>query len=84
MDNDAAKECLIKGTTKSKASAQLVANFWCKAAEAELFIWVERDASAANPADAPFRRACPELKRRASRDGARLSLGCGHFYKAGG
>ncbi len=63
VDNDAAKECLIKGTTKSKASAKLVANFWCKASEAELFIWVERVASASNPADAPSRRACPELER---------------------
>ena len=64
VDNDAAKECLIKGTTKARASAQLVANFWCKAAETELFIWVERVASAANPADAPSRRACPEWERR--------------------
>ena len=61
MDNDAAKECLIKGTTRSKASAKLVSDFWCRAAEYELYIWVERVASAANPADAPSRRACPEL-----------------------
>ena len=61
VDNDAAKECLIKGTTRSKASAKLVTDFWTKAAECELYIWVERVASAANPADAPSRRACPEL-----------------------
>ena len=64
VDNDAAKECLIKGTTRSKASAKLVADFWCRAAEYELYIWVERVASAANPADAPSRRACPELERK--------------------
>ena len=64
VDNDSAKESLIKGTTRSRASAQLVANFWCKAAEYGLFIWIERVASAANPADAPSRRACPEWERR--------------------
>ena len=64
VDNDAAKECLIKGTTRSKASAKLVSDFWCRAAEYELYIWVERVASAANPADAPSRRACPELTQR--------------------
>ena len=63
VDNDSAKECLIKGTTRSRASAQLVANFWCKAAEYGLFIWIERVASAANPADAPSRRACPDWER---------------------
>ena len=63
-DNDAAKECLIKGTTRSKASAKLVSDFWTTAAEYELYIWVERVASAANPADAPSRRSCPELVRQ--------------------
>ena len=64
VDNDAAKECLIKGTTRSKASAKLVSDFWAIAAEYELYIWVERVASAANPADAPSRRSCPELVRQ--------------------
>ena len=59
VDNDAAKECLIKGTTRPKSSPKLVSDFWCRAAEYELYIWVERVASAANPADAPSSRACP-------------------------
>ena len=61
VDNDAAKECLMQGTTRSKASAKLVSDFWTTAAEYELYIWAERVASAANPADAPSGRACPEL-----------------------
>ena len=61
VDNDAAKECLIKGTTRSIASAKLVTDFWALAAEHELYLWVERVASAANPTDAPSRRSCPEL-----------------------
>ena len=61
VDNDAAKEALIKGTSSSKASARLVTDFWRRAAEMELYIWIERVASIANPADAPSRRACPEL-----------------------
>jgi hypothetical protein len=61
VDNDAAKECLIKGTTRSIASAKLVTDFWALAAAHELYLWVERVASAANPADAPSRRSCPEM-----------------------
>ena len=67
VDNDAAKEAIIKGTSASSASAKLVTNLWCRAAEAELYVWVERVPSSANPADAPSRRACPELERAGCR-----------------
>ena len=30
VGNDAAKECLIMGASHSKASAKLVADFWCR------------------------------------------------------
>ena len=45
------------------ASAKLVTDFWCKAAKEELYIWIERVASASQPADAPSRRVWPELKK---------------------
>ena len=62
VDNSEAKACLIKGTSASKASAKLVTDFWCKAAEEELYIWIGRVASASNPSDAPSRRVCPTLR----------------------
>ena len=63
VDNDAAKECLIRGASMSKASASLVSDFWCAAVEHDLFVWIDRVASASNTADAPSREECPELDK---------------------
>jgi len=79
VDNEAAKEAIIKGTSSSRASAKLVTNFWRRAAEAELYLWVERVPSAANPADAPSRRACPELALAGCRRRCAVSFGVRPF-----
>ena len=55
FDNDAASAALVKGTTTSAASARIVARLWQAITKAQAQVWVERVASAANPADGPSR-----------------------------
>ena len=55
VDNDAARAALVKGATSSPASAQIVHRFWEAVTRAHAQVWVERVASAANPADGPSR-----------------------------
>ena len=64
VDNDAALGALVKGTSGSKPSAALVSRFWETVAAHGLFLWADRVPSAANPADAPSRGRCDELRRR--------------------
>ena len=55
VDNDGARGSLIKGSSTSLPSAQIVGQFWSEAAASEMYIWVDRVPSASNPADGPSR-----------------------------
>ena len=57
VDNDAARDALVKGATTSKASAALVSKFWDEVAAAGIYVWIDRVASKSNPADGPSRGA---------------------------
>ena len=62
VDNDAAKQSLVGGTSVNLASAYLVDTYWTRVVECALSMWVERVASKANPADAPSRFELVELR----------------------
>ena len=55
VDNGAAKAALVKGSTTSSASAELVTEFWSLAAAESVWVWVDRVPTKSNPADAPSR-----------------------------
>jgi hypothetical protein len=55
VDNEAARIALVKGTTHNKASASIVNDFWEVAAVMEVYAWLDRVPSIANPADGPSR-----------------------------
>ena len=63
VDNDAAKGALIKSGSRVEPSAGLAAKFWEVAAKERLDVWVDRVASAANPADDPSRNEWAWLQR---------------------
>ena len=55
MDNDAASQALIHGSAPASQASLLVKLFWNHVASNQILIWIERVASASNPADAPSR-----------------------------
>ena len=65
VDNDAARGALIKGLTRTRPSARIVSKFWEAAARSEVYLWVDRVPSAANPADGPSRGSFAWFEGRA-------------------
>ena len=55
IDNDAAAQALIKGSASVEQALLLIKLFWNHIASNHLSVWIERVASASNPADAPSR-----------------------------
>ena len=66
VDNDAASQALINGASNRDLANRLIGVFWLLAGEFSLNIWLERVASASNPADAPSRGNPPEMACRAT------------------
>ncbi len=55
VDNDGARGALVKGTSASGASAALIHAFWLEIGACAACVWIDRVASASNPADGPSR-----------------------------
>ena len=62
VDNDAAKDGLIKKYSPSSASNELIEAFWSLEASMGSYAWLERVPSKSNPADAPSRADFEALK----------------------
>ena len=55
IDNNAARDALIKGYTRETAAAALVGEFWLEEAKNASLSWFCRVPSASNPSDGPSR-----------------------------
>ena len=64
MDNDAAAQAIIKGSAPTEFALLLIKLFWNHVASNHINMWLERVASACNPADAPSRGRCLTPKPR--------------------
>ena len=67
VDNDAARTAVIKGDTRSLASARITHQFWERAATHEWYPWIDRVPSKSNPADGPSRGVWDEVERMGAR-----------------
>ena len=63
VDNDAAKEAIVKGVSGSVPSAEIVTALWEEAAANSMYLWVDRVPSAANVADGPSRGDNEDLEK---------------------
>ena len=55
VDNEAARAALVKGDSRNKASAAIVASTWEQVAEVDLYPWIDRVPTRSNLADGPSR-----------------------------
>lgn len=61
IDNDSAKDALIKGHSSHPASMEIIEQVWAQELELQSSSWYDRVPSASNPADGPSRGCCQEL-----------------------
>ena len=61
IDNDSAKDALIKGHSSHPASMEIIEQVWAQELEFQSSSWYDRVPSASNPADGPSRGCCKEL-----------------------
>ena len=78
IDNNAARDALIKGYTSETAAAELVGEFWLEEARNASLSWFCRVPSASNPSDGPSRGDFSEVEALGSIRVAvsDCSLGC--------
>ena len=61
VDNEAARNTLIKGSSPNLDNAWLAGDFWRREAEARSFSWFEKVPSPCNPAGGPSRDLPPPI-----------------------